>query len=74
MTKQEAVIKYIEDNYLQFNRLRHDVISDKLQVRMEKPTPDPFLKDGGNSAVHKSFPLGEDLGEATPLLLGRGLG
>ena len=64
MTKQEAVIKYIEDNYLQFSRLRHDVISDKLQLRMEKPTPDPFLKDGGNSAVHKSFPSGEDLGEA----------
>ena len=58
MTKQEAVIKYIEDNYLQFKRLRHDVISDKLQLRMEKPTPDPFLKDGGNSAVHKSFPSG----------------
>ena len=35
MTKQEAVIKYIEDNYLQFNRLRHDVISDKLQLRMD---------------------------------------
>ena len=34
MTKQEAVIKYIEDNYLQFNRLRHDVISDKLQIRL----------------------------------------
>ena len=58
MTKQEAVIKYIDDNYLQFNRLRHDVISDKLQLRMEKPTPDPFLKDGGNSAAHKSFPSG----------------
>ena len=35
MTKQEAVIKYIEDNYLQYNRLRHDVISDKLQLRVE---------------------------------------
>ena len=34
MTKQESVIKYIEDNYLQFSRLRHDVISDKLQVRV----------------------------------------
>ena len=64
MTKQEAVIKYIEDNYLQNNRLRHDVISYKLQLRMEKPTHDPFLKDGGNSAAHKSFPSGEDLGEA----------
>ena len=51
MTKQEAVIKYIEDNYLQFNRLRHDVISDKLQLRMEKPTPDPSLKGGENSAA-----------------------
>ena len=64
MTKQEAVIKYIMENYLEYNRLRHDVISDKLQLRMEKPTPDPFLKDGGNSAAHKSFPSGEDLGEA----------
>ena len=34
MTKQEAVVKYIEDNYLQFSRLRHDVISDKLQIRL----------------------------------------
>ena len=34
MTKQEAVIKYIEDNYLRFNRLRHDVVSDKLQIRL----------------------------------------
>ena len=34
MTKQEAVIKYIEDNYLQFNRLRHNVVSDKLQIRL----------------------------------------
>ena len=64
MTKQEAVINYISENYLAFNRLRHDVIADKLQIRVEKPTPDPFLKDGVNSAAHKSFPLGEDLGEA----------
>ena len=34
MTKQETVIKYIEDNYLQFSSLRHDVISDKLQIRL----------------------------------------
>ena len=65
MTKQESVIKYIEDNYLQFNRLRHDVVSDKLQLRIEKPTPSPSLNGGENSAVHKSFPLGEDLGEAS---------
>ena len=33
MTKQEAAIKYITENYLDFNRLRHDIVSDKLQVR-----------------------------------------
>ena len=41
MTKQEAVIKYIEDNYLQHNRLRHDVISDKLQLRMDMRSDRP---------------------------------
>ena len=35
MTKQEAAIKFITENYLNFNRLRHDVIADKLQVRMD---------------------------------------
>ena len=65
MTKQEAVIKYIEDNYLQFSRLRHDVISDKLQLRIEKHTPSPSLNGGENSAMHQSFPLGEDLGKAS---------
>ena len=57
-------MKFIEDNYLQFSRLRHDVISDKLQLRMERPTPDPSLKGGENSVMYKSFPSGEDLGEA----------
>ena len=33
MTKQECTIRYITENYLEFNRLRHDVIADKLQVR-----------------------------------------
>ena len=35
MTKQEAAIKFITENYLEFNRLRRDVVSDKLQIRME---------------------------------------
>ena len=34
MTKQEAAIKYITENYLDFNRLRHDIVADKLQVRL----------------------------------------
>ena len=34
MTKQECAIKYITENYLNFDRLRHDVIADKLQIRL----------------------------------------
>ena len=34
MTKQEAAIKYITENYLDYRRLRHDIVADKLQVRM----------------------------------------
>ena len=40
MNKQECAIKYVEDNYLQFNRLRHDIIADKLQVRCVHPIGD----------------------------------
>ena len=34
MTKQEAAIKYITENYLDYRRLRHDIVADKLQVRI----------------------------------------
>ena len=34
MTKQECAIKYITENYLDYRRLRHDIIADKLQVRL----------------------------------------
>ena len=40
MNKQECAIKYVEDYYLQFNRLRHDIIADKLQVRCAHPIGD----------------------------------
>ena len=33
MTRQEAAIQYLEANYLQFNRLRYDVVGGKLQIR-----------------------------------------
>ena len=34
MTKQECAIKYITENYLDYRRLRHDIVADKLQVRV----------------------------------------
>ena len=44
MTKQEAAIKYISENYLAFNRLRHDVIADKLQVRVAHSLGDEAMR------------------------------
>ena len=45
MNKQECAIKYVEDNYLQFNRLRHDIIADKLQVRVAHSLEDASLQN-----------------------------
>ena len=40
--RQEIVCTYIYENYVQFDRLRHDVISNKTQIR--RPLPDLPLK------------------------------
>ena len=45
MTKQECAIKYITENYLEYNRLRHDVIADKLQIRVADSLEDASLQD-----------------------------
>ena len=45
MTKQECAIKYITKNYLEFNRLRHDIVSDKLQIRVADSLEDASLQD-----------------------------
>ena len=45
MTKQEAAIKYITENYLDYRRLRHDIVADKLQVRCAHSLEDAALQD-----------------------------
>ena len=57
MTKQEAVIKYIEDNYLQNNRLRHDVIADKLQIRIADSLENASLRAPQKSVDFSGTPL-----------------
>mgnify|MGYP006896626395 CR=1 FL=1 len=51
MTKQEAAIKYITENYLDYRRLRHDVIADKLQIRMEANLESVELSRIGQNGV-----------------------
>ena len=60
MNKQECAMKFIEDNYLQFSRLRHDVISDKLQVRVAHR-----LEDAALSGYSLEFKGGEYWREMT---------
>ena len=45
MNKQECAIKYITENYLEYNRLRHDIVSDKLQVRVAHSLEDASLQN-----------------------------
>ena len=60
MNKQEIVIKYITENYLDFNRLRHDIVADKLQIRMADS-----LEDAALSGYSLKFKGGEYWREMT---------
>ena len=51
MTRQEAAIQYLEANYLQFNRLRYDVVGGKLQIRDANNGWREMSKQEINSAV-----------------------
>ena len=51
MTRQEAAIQYLENNYLQFNRLRYDVVGGKLQIRDANNHWREMTKQEINSAV-----------------------
>ena len=49
--RQEIVCTYIYENYVQFDRLRHDVISNKVQIftpdGLACPSPVAGYHDGG---------------------------
>ena len=60
--RQEIVCNYIYENYVQFNRLRHDVISNKVQIR--RPLPVDVLRTATGSPIEQSSsPLeGQEVG------------
>ena len=63
MTKQEAAIKYITENYLDYRRLRHDIVADKLQVRMADSLSAPHnatsvIGDPAEDASLQNAPMG----------------
>ena len=63
MTKQEAAIKYITENYLDYRRLRHDIVADKLQIRMADSLSAPHnatsvIGDPAEDASLQNAPMG----------------
>ena len=50
MNKQAIVIRYIRENYLDFDRIRHDVVSDKLQIRVAHSLGDEAMRSSGDEA------------------------
>ena len=60
--RQEIVCTYIYENYVQFDRLRHDVISNKVQIR--RPLPVDVLRTATGSPIEQSSsPLeGQEVG------------
>ena len=71
MTKQEAAIKYITENYLDHNRLRHDVVSDKLQIRDEHSLESFRMVQNGVESSFQEQPLNnstQPLHHSTPRL------
>ena len=73
--RQKVVCDWLEQNYLTWGSLRHDIVTDRLQI---KAYPQPLPEGRGVSAAQKSFPSGvpekvplfgvhsgEDLGEAS---------
>ena len=42
--RQQIVCEWLEENYLNYGSLRHDIVTDRLQIKAYKPTPCPSLK------------------------------
>ena len=56
--RQQVACEWLEQNYLNWGHLRHDIVTDRLQIRDYKPTPDPSL-EGREEGEEAKRRLGE---------------
>ena len=61
MNKQAIVIRYIRENYLDFGRIRHDVVSDKLQIRDEHSLESFRMVQNGSAVVQNGSELWREM-------------
>lgn len=61
--RQQIACEWLEENYLQFGSLRHDVVTDRLQIRIADSLEDgsAYSLEAGGDASPKSSPEGKDL-------------
>ena len=67
MNKQAIVIRYIRENYLDFGRIRHDVVSDKLQVQCAHRLGDEAMRLEGDRAPQNATSVFGDPAKAMRL-------
>ena len=63
--RQQIACEWLEENYLQFGSLRHDVVTDRLQIRVADlhslEDGSAYSLEAGGDASPKSSPEGKDL-------------
>ena len=49
--RQQIACEWLEENYLNYGSLRHDVVTDRLQIRMADSLEDALLQFSGRHKV-----------------------
>ena len=68
--RQQIACEWLENNYLNYGSLRHDIVTDRLQIRDYKPTPDPSLNAPHDAGVIGDPAKGREEGEEAKRRLG----
>ena len=53
--RQQVACEWLENNYLNYGSLRHDIVTDRLQIREYKPTPNPSLKGREENCIWRNL-------------------
>ena len=64
--RQKVVCDWLEQNYLTWGSLRHDIVTDRLQIRDYKPTTSPSLMGGEKLETFRTSETAQSATETSP--------
>ena len=64
--RQKVVCDWLEHNYLNWGNLRHDIVTDRLQIRDYKPTTSPSLMGGEKLESFRTSETAQSATETSP--------